>query len=212
MRRNFQQNKDATIYVGDISDHVTEDILYELFMQAGPVASVNIPRDRITNRHNGYGFVEFRTEDDARYASDLMNGVKLYGSPIKISTNTSGNKDNLDVAKLYIGNLSEYVTDTQLNSLFAHFGNLQTCRVVIDPSTGKSRGHGFVSYDTFEAADAAIAKMNGQFVCNQPITVGYAYKNESRSGERHGDKAERLVTPAVAASAALRLLKSQMDT
>ena len=41
---------------------------------------------------------------------------------------------------------------------------------------GNSRGFGFVSYDTFEASDAAVEAMNGQYLCNRPITVTYAYK------------------------------------
>ena len=41
-----------------------------------------------------------------------------------------------------------------------------------DPDTGNSRGFGFVSYDSFEASDAAIEAMNGQFLCNRPISAG----------------------------------------
>ncbi len=36
-----------------------------------------------------------------------------------------------------------------------------------DPETGLSRGFGFVSYDSFEASDASIEAMNGQFLCNR---------------------------------------------
>ena len=61
-----------------------------------------------------------------------------------------------------------------------------------DPDNGLSRGFGFISYDTFEASDAALAGMNGQFLCNRPISVSYAYKKETK-GERHGSAAERLI-------------------
>lgn len=46
---------------------------------------------------------------------------------------------------------------------------------------GNSKGFGFVSYDSFEASDAAIEAMNGQYLCNRPISVMYAYK-KARSG------------------------------
>ncbi len=36
-------------------------------MQAGPVVSVHMPRDKVTGLHQGYGFVELRTEEDAEY-------------------------------------------------------------------------------------------------------------------------------------------------
>jgi splicing factor 3B subunit 4 len=41
--------------------------LCELFLQAGPVTNVYVPKDRVTNTHQGYGFVEFRNEEDADY-------------------------------------------------------------------------------------------------------------------------------------------------
>jgi splicing factor 3B subunit 4 len=53
---------------------------------------------------------------------------------------------------------------------------------------GVSKGFGFVQYDSFESSDMAIECMNGQFLCNQPIVVQYAFKKESK-GERHGSNA-----------------------
>lgn len=61
------------------------------------------------------------------------------------------------------------------------FFSLQVMR---DPETGVSRGFGFISYDTFEASDAALAAMNGQFICNRPIHVSYAYKKDTRGGRK----------------------------
>jgi RNA recognition motif-containing protein len=49
-----------------------------------------------------------------------------------------------------------------------------------DPDTGVSKGFGFISFDCFEAADAAIEAMNGQFLCGRAIAVSYAYKKESK--------------------------------
>jgi splicing factor 3B subunit 4 len=212
MTRNLHQNKEATLYVGDLSDHVTEEILLELFMQVGPVVHANIPRDRVTSRRSGYGFVEFRTEEDARYAATIMDGIRLFGTPIKTGATPSTDAE-VDVgAKLYVGNLAPDVPDLVLHSLFSKFGSVQTCRVAIDTGTGKSRGYGFVSYDNFDSADEARKVMNGQFICNQPITVTYAYKAESKSGEKHGDRSERLVAPSTAAAAAAKKRKCHIST
>lgn len=49
-----------------------------------------------------------------------------------------------------------------------------------DPDSGNSRGFGFVSYDCYEAADAAIEAMNGQFLCNRSISVSYAFKKDTK--------------------------------
>jgi splicing factor 3B subunit 4 len=80
-----------------------------------------------------------------------------------------------------------------LYDTFSAFGVIaQTPKIMRDPDTGNSRGFGFVSYDSFEASDAAIEAMNGQFLCNRPISVTYAYKKDTK-GERHGTAAERLI-------------------
>lgn len=80
-----ERNQDATIYVGGLDEKVNETILWELFVQAGPVVNVHMPKDRVTNLHQGYGFVEFMSEDDADYAIKIMNMIKLYGKPIRVN-------------------------------------------------------------------------------------------------------------------------------
>lgn len=55
-----------------------------------------------------------------------------------------------------------------LYDTFNAFGVIvQTPKIMRDPETGLSRGFGFVSYDSFDASDAAIEAMNGQFLCNR---------------------------------------------
>jgi len=44
-----------------------------------------MPKDRITQSHQGYGFVEFMGEEDADYAIKIMNMIKLYGKPIRVN-------------------------------------------------------------------------------------------------------------------------------
>ncbi|KAJ6288476.1 hypothetical protein OIU76_024464 [Salix suchowensis] len=67
--------------------------------------------------------------------------------------------------------------------LFSAFGVIVTNpKIMRDPETGNSRGFGFISYDSFEASDAAIEAMNGQYLCNRQITVSYAYKKDTKGG------------------------------
>jgi hypothetical protein len=53
----YERNQEATVYAGNLDQKVTENVLWELFVQCGPVVNVHIPRDKITNEHQGYGFV-----------------------------------------------------------------------------------------------------------------------------------------------------------
>lgn len=152
-----------------------------------------MPKDRVTQMHQGYGFVEFLSEEDADYAIKIMNMIKLYGKPIRVNK-ASAHQKNLDVgANIFIGNLDPEVDEKLLYDTFSAFGViLQTPKIMRDPETGNSKGFAFINFASFEASDAAMDAMNGQYLCNRPISVSYAFKKDSK-GERHGSAAERLL-------------------
>lgn len=187
------KNQEATCYIGNLDEKATDAIVWELFVQVAPVVSLFIPKDRVNQTHNGFGFIELASEGDADYAAKVLNGVKLFGKPIRVNR-ASADRRNLDIgANLFIGNLDPLVDESQLQETFRSFGNVLSVKVARESEgAGPSRGFGFVSFDSFEAADAAIESMNGQFLCNRPITVNYAFKKDGK-GERHGTAAERLL-------------------
>uniref|UniRef100_A0A8C5TCS5 Splicing factor 3B subunit 4 n=1 Tax=Malurus cyaneus samueli TaxID=2593467 RepID=A0A8C5TCS5_9PASS len=158
----------------------------------------------------GYGFVEFLSEEDADYAIKIMNMIKLYGKPIRVNKASAHNK-NLDVgANIFIGNLDPEIDEKLLYDTFSAFGViLQTPKIMRDPDTGNSKGYAFINFASFDASDAAIEAMNGQYLCNRPITVSYAFKKDSK-GERHGSAAERLLAAQNPLSQADRLEELRM--
>jgi len=188
-----ERNQEATCYCGNLDEAVSDELLWELMLQVGPVVSVHIPKDRITNVQQAFGFVEFRSEEDADYAVKIMNMIKVFGKPIRVNKASADKKSNEVGGNLFIGNLAGEVDEKLLYDTFSAFGAvIDTPRIMRDPETGNSRGFGFVKFDTFDAADAAIEAMSGQFLQNQAITVQYAYKKDS-VGERHGSVAERII-------------------
>lgn len=192
-----QRNQDATIYVGNLDEKVTDELLWELMLQAGPVVNVHTPKDKVNNQHQGYGFVEFRSEEDAEYAMKVMNMIKLYGKPIKVNK-ASQDKKLLEVgANIFVGNLAPEVDEKLLYDTFSAFGGItQPPKIMRDVDTFGSKGYGFISFDSFEASDMAIECMNGQYLCNRPIICQYAFKKESQ-GERHGSQAERMIAASL---------------
>lgn len=49
----FPSAQDATVYVGGLDEKVSEPLLWELFLQAGPVVNTHMPKDRVTGQHQG---------------------------------------------------------------------------------------------------------------------------------------------------------------
>merc|ERR1719167_1869244 len=122
-----------------------------------------------------------------------MNMIKLFGKPVRVNK-ASAHQKNLDVgANIFIGNLDPEVDEKLLYDTFSAFGViLTTPKIQRDPETGNSKGFAFINYASFEASDAAIEAMNGQYLCNRAIAISYAFKKDSK-GERHGSAAERLL-------------------
>ncbi|WVO19327.1 uncharacterized protein IAS62_000606 [Cryptococcus decagattii] len=187
------RNQEATVYLGNLDEKCTDALIWELMLQAGPVSNVFLPKDRISQAHQGFGFCEFMSEADAEYAVKIMNQIKLYGKPIRVNK-ASYDKKQVDVgANLFVGNLDPNVDEQTLYDTFSTFGTLaDQPKIARDPTTGLSKGHAFIAYNDFEAADLAIENMNGQFFGGKQITAQYAFKKEGK-GERHGSQAERLL-------------------
>lgn len=74
-------------------------------------------------------------------------------------------------SNLFILNLPENATDSDLEGMFRNFGNLLSVSVQIDKMTGRPKGFGFVSYDNPKSAQAAIAALDGFVVGQKRLSV-----------------------------------------
>ena len=84
--------------------------------------------------------------------------------------------------RLYVGNLSYSVSSSDLQHLFAEYGEVQSAEVINDRATGRSKGFGFVEMGTDDEAAAAIEALNGQDQGGRALTVNEAKPRESRGG------------------------------
>jgi len=85
---------------------------------------------------------------------------------------------------IYVGNLSYDTTQDQLQALFEAHGEVTSVNVITDRDTGRPRGFAFVEMATEQAANAAIAALNGQEVDGRALTVNEAKPRESGGGGR----------------------------
>ncbi len=89
--------------------------------------------------------------------------------------------------KLYVGNLTYNVNETDLEALFTPFGTVQSAQVIVDRDTNRSKGFGFVEMDTDAHAQSAIQGLNGNEHDGRNLTVNEAKPREARpSGGGYG--------------------------
>jgi RNA recognition motif-containing protein len=82
--------------------------------------------------------------------------------------------------KLYVGNLTYNVNETDLEALFTPFGTVQSAQVIVDRDTNRSKGFGFVEMDSDAQAQAAIQGLNGNEHDGRNLTVNEAKPREAR--------------------------------
>ena len=84
--------------------------------------------------------------------------------------------------KLFVGSLSWDTNDDGLHGAFAQFGEITEAKVITDRDSGRSRGFGFVTFADDEAADKAIAAMNGFELDGRAIRVDVAQDRRGGGG------------------------------
>jgi len=84
--------------------------------------------------------------------------------------------------KLYVGNLTYAVNESDLEALFSQFGTVQSAQIIVDRDTNRSKGFGFVEMDTDAQAQAAIQGLHEKEHDGRRLTVNEAKPREPRSG------------------------------
>lgn len=162
----------ASLYVGDLAPDVNEGLLFEIFNTVGPVASIRVCRDAVTRRSLGYSYVNFHNVSDAERALDTMNYTLIKNKPCRIMwSQRDPSLRKSGVGNIFVKNLHESIDNKQLYDTFSLFGNILSCKVVTDPESGASKGYGYVHYETAEAAEAAIGKLDGMLIEGLEVQV-----------------------------------------
>ncbi len=183
----FESYKDSDIHTCLSHQHV---VILTALSQC--FFAVQVIADSVSNRSKGYGFVRFGSEQERDKALGQMNGIHINNRPIRVSLATAkknpGQATAAPVAQpphpsdfdptnttLFIGGLSGGVTEEQLRSVFAAYGDI----VYVKVPPGK--GCGFVQFVQRAAAESAMAHMQGQLLVSSSIRISWGRSNSSRS-------------------------------
>lgn len=173
----------ASLYVGELDFSVTEAMLFELFSQIGPVASIRVCRDAVTRRSLGYAYVNYNTTSDGEKALEELNYTIIKGRPCRIMwSQRDPALRKTGAGNVFIKNLDVAIDNKALHDTFAAFGNILSCKVAQDEH-GNSKGYGFVHYETDEAASQAIKHVNGMLLNEKKVYVGHHIPKKDRQSK-----------------------------
>lgn len=180
----------ASLYVGELDPTVTEAMLFEIFNMIGPVASIRVCRDAVTRRSLGYAYVNYLNASDGERALEQLNYSLIKNRPCRIMwSQRDPALRKTGQGNIFIKNLDELIDNKALHDTFAAFGNVLSCKVAIDEH-GRSKGYGFVHYETGEAADNAIKAVNGMLLNDKKVYVGHHISRKERQSKLDEMKAQ----------------------
>jgi poly(U)-binding-splicing factor PUF60 len=172
------------VYVGSISFELKEDTIRQAFLPFGPIKSINMSWDPITQKHKGFAFVEYELPEAAQLALDQMNGVMIGGRNIKV-----GRPSNMPQAapiieqlqheaksynRIYVASIHQDLSEQDIQSVFEAFGKIKSCKLAQSQYPGRHKGYGFIEYETDQSSLDAITSMNLFDLGGQYLRVGRA--------------------------------------
>lgn len=173
MDTSLRYNTKSNLYIKGIPKTTTPREVYEYFMQFGDIFSCKVSENE-TGMHNGYGYITFYRSEDAEKAIQESKGKKIFGvDNVEIShfqkknermINTTENNNH----KIFINNLPEKYSVSELNDLCKDYGKIENCNMFLD-KIGKN--FGIVEFSNEAEAKDAMAKLDGKEIEKNKINV-----------------------------------------
>ncbi|XP_021592532.1 polyadenylate-binding protein RBP47B' isoform X2 [Manihot esculenta] len=170
-----------TLWIGDLQYWVDETYLSSCFAHTGEVISIKIIRNKITGQPEGYGFVEFVSHAAAERILQTYNGTQMPGTEQTFRLNWASfgigerRPDAGPEHSIFVGDLAPDVTDYLLQETFrANYPSVRGAKVVTDPSTGRSKGYGFVKFGDENERNRSMTEMNGVYCSTRPMRISAA--------------------------------------
>lgn len=141
----------AGVFVKNLDETMDNQAVCDMFSSVGNVLRCKVALD-LQGTPKGYAFVYFYASSSAKTAVDKVNGLFVNGCELSV---------NPMFTCLHVKNFGDRLTKESLGELFAPYGSVKGHNVV-QAKNGKSRGYGYVIYDSPEAAGHAMEALNGK--------------------------------------------------
>ena len=180
-KKMVKRKRDANkIIVVGLPEGTDNEALEAMFSDLGKIYSAHVVGlDAITGQSRGYGFVSFADAESCTAAVTRMHKTVVEGRTINVrlveerpdkavAEPGKGVGVGKDANKVLVAGLTQSMTDERLQTMCEEFGLVLKATVVTNPSTGKSRGFGFVTFTNRACQQACIAKLNKREVRRPP--------------------------------------------
>jgi len=174
----------GNIFVKNLAKAIDNKSLYDTFSMFGNILSckvcVNSKRESL-----GYGFVHYESDEAATSAIARVDGKVIAGQKVSVQSfkakkERGGSQGNF--TNIYVKNIPDEITQDRIQAMFSKAGRITSIFIASD-AEGKSKGFGFINYETVEQANQAVELYNGHAFGEKKLYVARAQKKEEREKE-----------------------------
>ncbi|CAB3409311.1 unnamed protein product [Caenorhabditis bovis] len=166
---NVQQGDDGVIlepenlrkiFVGGLTSNTSDEMMKEFYSQYGNITDIIVMRDPATKRSRGFGFVTFssKAEVDAcmKGRPHTIDGKVVDPKRAVPRDDKNRSESNVSTKRLYVSGVREDHTEDMFTEYFSKYGNVTKSEIILDKTTQKPRGFGFVTFDDHDAVDQCV--------------------------------------------------------
>ncbi|OBA23459.1 Interdomain Rrm packing contributes To Rna recognition in the Rna15, Hrp1, anchor Rna 3, partial [Metschnikowia bicuspidata var. bicuspidata NRRL YB-4993] len=138
------------MFIGGLNWDTTEDGMVAYFSKYGEILDYTIMKDSNTGRSRGFGFLTFK---DPRAVDEVIKKDHILDGKLIDPKRAIAREEQDKIGKIFVGGIDPLVNEKDFNDFFSQFGRIIDAQLMIDKDTGRSRGFGFITYDSPEAVD-----------------------------------------------------------
>merc|ERR1712156_1419504 len=179
----------GNVFIKNLDKTIDNKAMYDTFSAFGNILSCKVAQDMSNGESKDYGFVHFETEEAALNAIQKVNGMLLNGKKVYVGRFVPRKDREMELGEkarkftnVYVKNINDEYDEAKLNEMFQKYGKISSVKVM-KSEDGKSKGFGFVSFESPEEAMIACDELNGQDLDGKTVYVGRAQKKAERQAE-----------------------------
>ncbi|XP_051113218.1 heterogeneous nuclear ribonucleoprotein 1 [Andrographis paniculata] len=149
------------IFIGGLAKDTTLDAFVKYFGKYGEITDSVIMKDRHTGRPRGFGFITYA--DPAVVDTVIAETHIINGKQVEIKRTIpkgSGDSKDFKTKKIFVGGLPTSVTEDEFKIFFSKYGKVVEHEIIRDHVTKRSRGFGFIVFDSEQVVDNLLSDGN----------------------------------------------------
>mmetsp|Transcript_118195 Transcript_118195/g.205290 ORF Transcript_118195/g.205290 Transcript_118195/m.205290 type:complete len:340 (-) Transcript_118195:95-1114(-) len=161
---------ESKIFVGALAQTTSTESLNEHFRQYGPCDGI-VMMDKVTGRSRGFGFVTFSNPESLQGVLSTQQVVDGKVVDCKVCSPKGEVVMPYKPNRIFVGGLPQSADENKLRDFFSLFGAISDLRIMTDKDSGRSRGFGYVTFQSSQACELALAHRANNVIDDKWVEV-----------------------------------------